>query len=132
MTTIDQYFVLFAERERLSKEAATMFDDTLEEYHEFTLIKDRFEAWKWDHSDSYEEAWIGLCLPRLFTPLIRTKLITWNPLEDRSVRPGILLVACDNNNLLLLQRYNIANLSSLFQTHKIKLTSIAKPLYGGG
>ena len=62
-----------------------MFDDTMEDFHDFSAIKVRFEIWKWQHSDSYEEAFIGLCLPRLFTPLVRTKLIQWNPLEEKLV-----------------------------------------------
>lgn len=58
-----------------------MFEDVMEDFHEFHHIKARFEDWKRKQRDSYEEAFIGLCLPKLFTPLVRLYLINWNPLE---------------------------------------------------
>lgn len=55
----------------------------MEDFHEFGQIKQHFEKWKFKQGESYEEAYIGLCLPKLFTPLIRLKLVHWNPLEVR-------------------------------------------------
>ncbi len=58
-----------------------MFEDALDDFYEVDLIKSRFEAWRNEQTESYDEAYIGLCLPKLFTPLVRLGLVTWNPLK---------------------------------------------------
>ena len=67
--------------DRLIHDSRTIFDDVMEDFSELRHIKSRFEAWKKEHSESYDEAYIGLCLPKLFTPLVKLRLIEWNPLE---------------------------------------------------
>ena len=69
--------------DRISRDVSTMFDDVMDDFCEFSHIKLRFESWKSEQRDSYEEAYIGLCLPKLFTPLVRLQLVNWNPLEVR-------------------------------------------------
>ena len=69
--------------DELSKNATTLFDDVVDEFCEVDLIRGRFETWKKDYSDSYNEAFIGLCLPKLFTPFVKLELVCWNPLEVR-------------------------------------------------
>jgi GC-rich sequence DNA-binding factor len=58
-----------------------MFDDVMDEFCQLDLIRSRFEKWKKDYADSYNEAFIGLCLPKLFTPFVKLELVCWNPLE---------------------------------------------------
>lgn len=60
-----------------------MFEDVLEDFHSLDYIKCHFEVWRRDYAECYREAYIGLCLPKLFNPLVRLQLITWNPLEVR-------------------------------------------------
>ncbi len=67
--------------ERVITDSRTIFDDVMEDFQELGHIKRRFEDWKYDQSESYEEAYIGLCLPKLFTPFVKLRLIEWNPLE---------------------------------------------------
>ena len=67
--------------ERIAGDCATAFDDVVEDFCDYSKMKARFEKWKTDYSDSYNEAYIGLCLTKLFTPLIKLELIPWNPLE---------------------------------------------------
>ena len=67
--------------ERLSRETSALMQDVHEDFSECDEIRKRFEAWRRDYKDSYQEAYIGLCLPKLFTPIIRLSLIGWNPLE---------------------------------------------------
>lgn len=69
--------------DELTKSAATLCDDVLDEFCEVDFIRSRFETWKKDYSDSYNEAFIGLCLPKLFTPFVKLELVCWNPLEVR-------------------------------------------------
>ena len=54
-----------------------------EDFFKYDLIKQRFEKWKKLSSQSYENAYISLSLPKIFSPLIRCETISWNPLEVR-------------------------------------------------
>ena len=66
------------------READTVFDNVVDDFHDIRLVMSKFERWKRVQNASYEEAYIGLCLPKLFTPLVRLKLVDWNPLEVTS------------------------------------------------
>lgn len=77
----NQFWVLFIIADRLAHDAATIMDDVVDDFARITRIKARMEQWKIKQKDSYEEAYIGLCLPKLFTPLVRLGLINWNPLQ---------------------------------------------------
>ena len=70
-----------SKKERITTECQRLFDDVVEDFHQLHPIMEHFERWKTEHPESYQEAYIGLCLPKLLSPLIRLKLITWNPLE---------------------------------------------------
>lgn len=69
--------------ERISRECKKVFEDVVDDFHSLDFIKSRFEVWRRDFPDSYRDAYIGLCLPKLFSPLVRLQLITWSPLEVR-------------------------------------------------
>lgn len=59
----------------------SLFDDVVEDFSEIEFVKDQFEKWKFTYRESYKEAYIGLCLPKLLNPLIRKELLLWNPLD---------------------------------------------------
>ncbi|KAB1283875.1 PAX3- and PAX7-binding protein 1 [Camelus dromedarius] len=69
------------EKDRISKESSKVFEDVLESFYSIDCIKSQFEAWRSKYYMSYKDAYIGLCLPKLFNPLIRLQLLTWTPLE---------------------------------------------------
>ncbi|KAF3820509.1 hypothetical protein GH733_013685 [Mirounga leonina] len=69
------------EKDRISKESSKVFEDVLESFYSIDCIKSQFEAWRSKYYLSYKDAYIGLCLPKLFNPLIRLQLLTWTPLE---------------------------------------------------
>ncbi|XP_058483009.1 PAX3- and PAX7-binding protein 1 [Solea solea] len=69
------------ERDRIGRECKKVFEDVVEDFHSLDCIKSHFEVWRRDYADTYRDAYIGLCLPKLFNPLVRLQLITWNPLE---------------------------------------------------
>uniref|UniRef100_A0A2I3HCW6 PAX3 and PAX7 binding protein 1 n=1 Tax=Nomascus leucogenys TaxID=61853 RepID=A0A2I3HCW6_NOMLE len=60
------------EKDRISKESSKVFEDVLESFYSIDCIKSQFE-----------DAYIGLCLPKLFNPLILLQLLTWTPLEAK-------------------------------------------------
>ena len=88
--------------DELSKSASTLFDDVVDEFCQVDLIRSRFETWKTDYSDSYNEAFIGLCLPKLFTPFVKLELVCWNPLEVRILT--MLMMIDDSSNICLLMQ----------------------------
>lgn len=59
-----------------------LFEDVEEDFSELENIRLHFEKWKTENSESYQEAYIGLCLPKLFNPFIRLELLEWNPLQE--------------------------------------------------
>ncbi|XP_054569413.1 PAX3- and PAX7-binding protein 1 isoform X1 [Eptesicus fuscus] len=71
------------EKDRISKESSKVFEDVLESFYSIDCIKSQFEAWRSRYYTSYKDAYIGLCLPKLFNPLIRLQLLTWTPLEAK-------------------------------------------------
>ncbi|XP_065565656.1 PAX3- and PAX7-binding protein 1-like isoform X2 [Artemia franciscana] len=75
--------VLFkAETERFRTEAGALFEDVTEEFSTVEGLKQNFENWRRTHLDSYRDAYVSMCLPKVFSPFVRLQLITWNPLED--------------------------------------------------
>lgn len=69
------------ERDRIIRESKKVFEDVVEDFHSLDYIKSHFEVWRKEYANTYRDAYIGLCLPKLFNPLVRLQLITWNPLE---------------------------------------------------
>ncbi|XP_076799807.1 PAX3- and PAX7-binding protein 1-like [Clavelina lepadiformis] len=78
-TTMDQaqYNV---ELQQIQKAAQTTFDDVIEEFCSLNCVLQRFKEWKQKQPDSYNDAYIALCIPKLIVPLIRHTMIFWNPL----------------------------------------------------
>ena len=73
--------VLYPTLEQLSASGKEVFADVVEDFHKLSLIKQRFEEWKFGFPESYQQAYISLCIPKLFAPLVRLQLLDWNPLE---------------------------------------------------
>ncbi|GAB1300421.1 PAX3- and PAX7-binding protein 1 [Apodemus speciosus] len=80
------------EKDRILKESSKVFEDVLESFYSIDCIKAQFEAWRSKYYMSYKDAYIGLCLPKLFNPLIRLQLLTWTPLENGNKRRMMLML----------------------------------------
>ncbi|XP_034534944.1 GC-rich sequence DNA-binding factor 2 [Notolabrus celidotus] len=61
-----------------------VFSDVQDEFSNVKKILSRFEEWRGCYSESYHNAYISLCLPKLLNPIIRHQLLLWNPLKDDS------------------------------------------------
>lgn len=73
-----------AELEKMRNDRETLFDDVVEEFYDVQVIISRFKEWKMKHPDSYNDAYIGLCLPRVLTPFVKIAMMNWNPLVANS------------------------------------------------
>ncbi|XP_076833901.1 intron Large complex component GCFC2 isoform X2 [Brachyhypopomus gauderio] len=73
------------------KRSQEIFADVQEDFSDVQKILNYFEEWRYSFPESYTNAYISLCLPKLLAPLIRHQLIGWNPLkaegEDFEVLP---------------------------------------------
>ena len=67
--------------ERIAVEVARLFEDVEAEFCDLDSILAKFESWSASQRESYDEAFIALCLPKLFAPFARLKLVDWNPLQ---------------------------------------------------
>ncbi|KAM9765569.1 intron Large complex component GCFC2 isoform 1-T1 [Menidia menidia] len=79
------------EEEELQKRIAdiqtrsqAVFSDVQDDFCDVKKILSRFEEWRGSYSESYHNAYISLCLPKLLNPIIRHQLMAWNPLKDVS------------------------------------------------
>ncbi|XP_073442704.1 intron Large complex component GCFC2 isoform X2 [Dendrobates tinctorius] len=59
-----------------------IFDDVHEDFCHIKNILSKFHEWRERFPETYYDAYISLCIPKLLSPLVRTELIGWNPLQD--------------------------------------------------
>ena len=71
--------------EEILSESEHVFDDVSDEFGRCKRVKRIFEQWKSEQSETYAEAYIEICLPKLFSPIIRLEMIDWKPFEVRRV-----------------------------------------------
>uniref|UniRef100_A0A3Q0RKV0 GC-rich sequence DNA-binding factor 2 n=1 Tax=Amphilophus citrinellus TaxID=61819 RepID=A0A3Q0RKV0_AMPCI len=67
------------------EESQKVFSDVQDDFCNVKKILSRFEEWRGCYSESYHNAYISLCLPKLLNPIIRHQLLAWNPLKDASM-----------------------------------------------
>uniref|UniRef100_A0A3B3UIQ1 GC-rich sequence DNA-binding factor 2 n=1 Tax=Poecilia latipinna TaxID=48699 RepID=A0A3B3UIQ1_9TELE len=66
----------------IQSRARAVFADVQDDFCDVKKILSRFEEWRRSYSDSYHNAYISLCLPKLLNPIVRHQLLMWNPLKD--------------------------------------------------
>ncbi|XP_060043561.1 intron Large complex component GCFC2 isoform X3 [Erinaceus europaeus] len=62
-----------------------IFEDVHDDFCKIQNVLLKFQQWREKFPDSYYEAFISLCIPKLLSPLIRVQLIDWNPLQFDSI-----------------------------------------------
>lgn len=56
-------------------------DDVLEEFSSVDFVLKHLFEWKNKYLESYVEAYVNVCLPKLLGPFVRLEILTLNPLE---------------------------------------------------
>jgi len=56
-----------------------VFYDVLDDFSNISQVIMRFREWKYNFSESYDQAYISLCLPKLLVPYVQLELIPWRP-----------------------------------------------------
>ncbi|ELW63984.1 GC-rich sequence DNA-binding factor [Tupaia chinensis] len=72
---------MFEETSDILQDHKKIFEDVHDDFCNIQNILLKFQQWREKFPDSYYEAFIGLCIPKLLNPLIRVQLIGWNPLK---------------------------------------------------
>ena len=67
--------------DKVTKEKAELFEDVTSSFSSVKEILSRFELWKFGFSESYKDAYMGICIPKLLAPFVKLELLLWNPLE---------------------------------------------------
>eukprot|EP00794_Sanderia_malayensis_P000333 gene333-965_t len=75
-----------ADKERILSQGSAIFEDVVSDFSNVDEIKSRFEEWKFGFNDTYKEAYIHLCLPKMFTPFLRLEMLDWNPMQGDNTR----------------------------------------------
>ncbi|KAM9331598.1 PAX3- and PAX7-binding protein 1 [Pholidichthys leucotaenia] len=125
------------EKDRIIRESRKVFEDVLEDFHSLDCIKSHFEEWRRDYADCYRDAYIGLCLPKLFNPLVRLQLITWNPLEAQCTNfeymlwfESLLFYGFEEHNTLKRGDADVALLPAIVEKVVLsKLTVLAEQMW---
>lgn len=68
--------------EIIKSDSNLLLDDVLEEFASVDLVLKHMLEWKNKYLESYIEAYVNVCLPKLVGPFVRIEMLTWNPLED--------------------------------------------------
>ncbi|NXV41217.1 GCFC2 factor, partial [Uria aalge] len=69
-------------KDNVLEDSRKIFEDVHADFCDIRKILLKFQEWKEKFPDSYCDAYISFCLPKLLNPLIRAQLINWNPLEQ--------------------------------------------------
>ncbi|CAF2900493.1 unnamed protein product [Rotaria sp. Silwood2] len=69
------------QKQEIVNEAEHLLDDVSDEFSQYRNIKTIFEQWKYQQNETYTDAFIEICLPKVFSPLIRREMIDWKPFE---------------------------------------------------
>uniref|UniRef100_A0A8C4TX64 GC-rich sequence DNA-binding factor 2 n=1 Tax=Falco tinnunculus TaxID=100819 RepID=A0A8C4TX64_FALTI len=69
-------------KDNVLEDSRKVFEDVHADFCDIRKILLKFQEWKEKFPDTYCDAYISFCLPKLLNPLIRVQLINWNPLEN--------------------------------------------------
>ena len=75
-------------RGEVETQARLAMEDVVEEFSVLSNVMDRLQTWRRGDGESYNSAYVSLCLPKIFGPLIRLEMLFWDPLTKPSPLPG--------------------------------------------
>ncbi|XP_011870465.1 PREDICTED: PAX3- and PAX7-binding protein 1 [Vollenhovia emeryi] len=136
--TEQQNLVFKQAKDEIDNNYKDIFSDVMEEYCTVRGILSKFESWRETDMDAYTEAYVSLCLPKIISPIIRSQLVTWNPimestdLERTKWYNALLLYALDSKETeeSLKQDPDVRLIPSTIEKIVIpKLTSIIEKIW---
>ena len=82
--TEQQNLVFRQNKAKIETELKEIFLDVEDDFCTAEGILAKFMDWKKCDLESYTEAYVSLCIPKIISPVVRLQLITWNPLVDNT------------------------------------------------
>lgn len=73
---------LASHREQVLADGSHVFDDVHDDFSQLKIVLNQFENWKLYFNESYQEAYIPICVLKLVIPFVRLEMLAWNPLEN--------------------------------------------------
>ncbi|PKU83754.1 hypothetical protein MA16_Dca010147 [Dendrobium catenatum] len=67
-------------RNELLQNVEQVFSDAVDKYSKLSFVKERLERWKKCRLPSYQDAYISLSVPYIFSPYVRLELLKWDHL----------------------------------------------------
>lgn len=74
-----------AQLQQVLEESLAVFDDTTDEFCNIRLVLRRFTEWKRNDLVAYKDAYVSVCLPKVVGPIIRVRMLTWNPFDETAM-----------------------------------------------
>lgn len=74
-----------AQLQQVLEDSEAVFDDTTDDFCDIRAVLRRFNEWKRNDRAAYNDAYVSVCLPKIVGPLIRVRMLTWNPFEDSAM-----------------------------------------------
>lgn len=74
-----------AQLQQVLEESLAVFDDTTDEFCDIRLVLRRFNEWKRNDLAAYKDAYVSVCLPKVVGPIIRVRMLTWNPFDEAAM-----------------------------------------------
>ncbi|XP_050428525.1 PAX3- and PAX7-binding protein 1 isoform X2 [Adelges cooleyi] len=97
--------------EVIKNDANVLMDDVLDEFASVELILRQMFEWKKKYQETYTEAYVNVCLPKLVGPYVRLEMLFWNPLEDNQKFEDMLWFKS-------MQKYTVNGMSNIEQLSK--------------
>ena len=75
-------------RGEVESQARLAMEDVVEDFNELSNVMESLQTWRLGDEESYNSAYVTLCLPKIFGPLIRLEMLFWDPLSQPSPLPS--------------------------------------------
>jgi len=69
-------------RQEVESQARQTLADVVDDFSTLSGVMSHLRGWKECYPDSYTDAYVSLCLPKVFMPLVRLQLLLWNPFGE--------------------------------------------------
>lgn len=96
-----------AAKAQIETQAAEAFDDVTDDFCKIELVLQKFYAWRKTDFNTYQDAFVSLCLAKLLAPLVRHELLLWSPLleeytdiETMQWYQACMLYACESDETI--------------------------------
>jgi len=66
-------------KQDVENQARMVLEDVVDEFSMISRVMERLQSWRATDPESYQSAYVSLCLPKIFSPLIRMQMLFWSP-----------------------------------------------------